>query len=63
MLDIFRVNPQGSLLLLYVSGGQQQSIGENTPSSSGNVYVANGQTERILVPYTRHILLMVARTS
>jgi hypothetical protein len=28
------------------------SLGVNTSSSSGNVYFANGQTERIIVPYT-----------
>jgi hypothetical protein len=28
------------------------SIGVNTPSSGGKVYFANGQTDRILVPYS-----------
>jgi hypothetical protein len=28
------------------------SLGVNTPSRSGNVYFATGQTDRILVPYT-----------
>jgi hypothetical protein len=27
------------------------SLGVNTPSSSGNVYFANEQTDRIIVPY------------
>jgi hypothetical protein len=30
------------------------SLGVNTPSSSGNVYFANGQPDRILVPYLCH---------
>jgi hypothetical protein len=29
------------------------SLGVDTPSSSGNVYFANGQSDRILVPYER----------
>jgi hypothetical protein len=34
------------------------SLGVNTPSTSRNVYFANGQTDRILVPYDMRILGM-----
>jgi hypothetical protein len=48
-LDIFSANYIGSLLLTYFSGRQQRSLGVNRPSSGGNVYFANRQTDRILV--------------
>jgi hypothetical protein len=49
-LDIYSANALGPLLLPAVRGGHI-SLGVNTPSRSGNVYIANGQTDRILVPY------------
>jgi hypothetical protein len=33
------------------------SLGVNMPSSSGNVYLANGQTDRMLVPYCQPLVL------
>jgi hypothetical protein len=51
-LDIYSANALGPLLLPAVSGGHI-SLGVNTPSSRGNVYFAKGQTDRILMPYTR----------
>jgi hypothetical protein len=55
-LDIFIATSLGCLLLHYVSVGQQQfTVGVKTPSSSGNVYFSNGQTDRTLVPYSSAI--------
>jgi hypothetical protein len=44
-LDIFRVN-LFAVALRYVK----------TPSSSGNVYFANGHTDSILAPYDKYVL-------
>jgi hypothetical protein len=44
-LDIYSGNALGPL------PAGNSSLCVNTPSSSGNVYFANGQTDRILVPY------------
>jgi hypothetical protein len=49
-VDPFIANPLGPLLLPSFSAGKC-SLPVHAPSSSKNVNFANGQTDRILVPY------------
>jgi hypothetical protein len=47
-LDSYSANDLGPLLLPAVSNS---SLGVKMSFSSGNVYITNGHTDRILVPY------------
>jgi hypothetical protein len=51
-LDIFSANALGPLLLPAFSGGQVQFTSKSANSSKNDVNFANGQTDRILVPYS-----------
>jgi hypothetical protein len=50
-----QINKAACCCLPFLAGNSSLSV--NTPSNSGNVYFVNGQTDRILRPYSCHDLV------